>query len=362
MAEKPTVQDIPLLTDPVEAAQAARLRYVSDQMPGIRREGQGENFIYTGPRGERITDAQALERFNALAIPPAWTEVWICPRPNGHLLATGRDAKGRKQYIYHPRWREIRDQTKFNRMIAFGEALPHLRQQVDADLAQRGLPRTKVLAAVVRLLETTRIRVGNEEYARLNESFGLTTLHDDHVTVSGASVRFEFTGKSGKPHTVDLRDRRLANVIRRCQELPGHELFQYLDDSGTRQTIDSGDVNEYVRAVTGSDFTAKDFRTWSGTVLAIRTLVEIGPCRTKTEARRSISQAVRQVAADLGNTTAVSRQYYIHPVVLSCYEEGTLCDTIRDLQEAAHAPDSPYALSIEEQAVIAFLRCWAVPD
>src|SRR5881396_2020055 len=263
----PQTQETPA-NGSVEAAAAARLRYVSDARPGIQRIRVGRGFKYSSADGTEVTDPQALQRIRSIAIPPAWMDVWICPTATGHIQAVGRDARGRKQYRYHSRWREVRDQTKYARLIEFGRALPRIRKRVEQDLGRAGLPREKVLAAVLRLLETTLIRVGNEEYARHNHSYGLTTLRSQHVTIDGTRLRFEFRGKGGKRHAVALTDRRLARVVRRCQELPGHELFQYLDDEGNRQSIDSADVNAYLREIGGDDFTAKDFRTWGGTVLA----------------------------------------------------------------------------------------------
>jgi len=343
------------MTDPIEAAKAAQLRYVSDQIPGITRKRAGRGFRYFDSKGEPLTDQDQIERIKELVIPPAWTDVWICPYPNGHILATGRDNKGRKQYIYHPRWHEIRDETKFNRMIAFGEALPLIRARTDEDLRRHGLPREKVLAAVVRLLEQTLIRIGNEEYARNNETFGLTTLRDQHATVSGSKVQFEFRGKSGKEHTVDLQDRRLAYVVQRCQELPGQELFQYLDENGEPQTIDSEDVNDYLREITGQVFTAKDFRTWGGSVLAMRTLLDAGPGESKTETKRLINHTVKQVAQYFGNTTTVSRKYYIHPSILSCYQDAALYEALRQISPDGEV-DSPHGLTPEERVFITFLR------
>src|SRR5436190_1573116 len=274
--------------EPQEAARAAGLRYVSDALPGIRRKQAGRGFTYVGPDGDRISDRASLARIKSLAVPPAWTDVWICPDPRGHIQATGRDARGRKQYRYHARWRAVRDETKYDRMIAFGEALPRIRRRTEMDLRRPGLPREKVLAAVVRLLEVTRIRVGNEEYARTNRSYGLTTLLDRHVTVAGPTLRFSFRGKSGVRHQVDLTDRRLAAIVKRCRDLPGQELFQYVDDDGRQHTIDSADVNDYLRQLSGADFTAKDFRTWAGTVLAARALRACPACASKTGARRAV--------------------------------------------------------------------------
>ena len=309
---------------PEESAQAAGLRYVSDTQPGIRRQCAGRGFCYRGIDGRPIRDPAVVRRIKALAIPPAWTDVWICPRPDGHMQATGRDARGRKQYRYHPRWRAVRDTTKYDRMIAFGEALPQLRVRLEQDMACPGLPREKVLATVVRLLETTLIRVGNLEYAHANSSFGLTTLRDRHVKIAGATLQFHFRGKSGQYHTVRLHDRRLAMIVKRCQDLPGYELFQYIDTAGERQTIDSADVNDYLRQLTGQDFTAKDMRTWAGTVLAACALRECGPCTSQTEAKKNIVQAIDAVAKRLGNTRTVCRACYVHPTVLDAYLDCSL--------------------------------------
>jgi DNA topoisomerase-1 len=339
---------------PEESAAAAGLRYVSDTGPGIRRKRSGSGFRYVGPDGRRITDGTALERIRKLAIPPAYTDVWICPSPDGHIQATGRDARGRKQYRYHPKWREARDETKFGRMVAFSEVLPKIRARVEADLARPGLPREKVLATVVRLLECTNIRVGNDEYARTNGSYGLTTLRDKHVEVSGGSLRFSFKGKSGKTHEVELSDRRLARIVRRCRDVPGEELFQYLDDDGRRQTIDSGDVNDYLREISGQEFTAKDFRTWAGTKLAVAALRELGPMATEREAKAAIVQAVDRVAGRLNNTRAVCRKYYIHPTVFETYLAGTMLAGLGNGTRAAAAVGT--ALSGEEKALVRLLN------
>lgn len=338
--------------NPVASAKAAGLRYVTDALSGIRRERDGDSFRYFGPDGQPINDAEELQRFKLLAIPPAWTEVWICPRPNGHLQATGRDAKGRKQYRYHPRWREVRDQTKYDRMIAFGEALPRIRERVARDLALSGMPREKVLAAVVRLLETTCIRVGNEEYVRQNHSFGLTTLRNRHVDVEGSTLRFHFTGKSGKKQVVELHDRRLARIVKRCREIPGHHLFECLDEQGQTRAVESGDVNDYLREISGEEFTAKEFRTWEGTVLAVRALRECGACDSQTQAKKNIVQAIDRVTEQLGNTRAVCRKYYVHPAVLDAYMNGSLV-TECVVSEGA---DAPGGLSPEEVGVLVFLR------
>ncbi|MFL5804340.1 MAG: DNA topoisomerase IB [Roseiflexaceae bacterium] len=343
------------IPDPIETAQSAGLRYVSDTQPGIRRRRAGKGFSYLGPDGRPIRDAATLRRIKALAIPPAWKEVWICPSSNGHIQATGRDARGRKQYRYDTRWRATRDETKYSRMIAFAGALPRIRAQVQQDMAEPGLPRTKVLATVVRLLESTLIRVGNEEYARANKSFGLTTMRDQHVQINGSTLHFEFRGKSGVKHNLDLRDRRLAQIVKRCRDIPGHELFQYIDENGERQTIGSGDVNEYLRAVSGDDFTAKDFRTWAGTVLAALALKEFETFDSQTQAKKNVVRAIETVAERLGNTTAVCRKCYIHPAVVDAYLDGTLIESLRQPTEHELVDDLS-DLPPEEAAVLALLQ------
>jgi DNA topoisomerase-1 len=339
--------------EPLQSAQAAGLRYVGDASPGIRRRRSGRGFTYAGPDGRPLRDKATLARIKSLAIPPAYTDVWICSIPNGHLQATGRDARGRKQYRYHPRWREVRDETKFGRMLAFSEALPRLRQRVDEDLAKPGLPKEKVLAAVVRLLECTGIRVGNEEYARSNRSFGLTTLRDHHVEISGSTMRFEFRGKSGKTHKVALSDRRLARIVARCQAVPGAELFQYVDDEGERVAIGSGDVNDYLREITGEDFTAKDFRTWVGTLQAVAALEARGLASNARAAKSAVLRAIDEVAERLNNTRAVCRKYYVHPAVLERYEAGTLHEALANGKVAGSAPPT---LEPDEQALVRLLR------
>jgi len=301
-----------------------------------------------------VRDPATLARIRSLAIPPAYTDIWICPTPNGHIQATGRDARGRKQYRYHPKWREVRDETKFGRMLAFSDTLPGLRKRVDEDLVRPGLPKEKVLATVVRLLECTGIRVGNDEYAKANRSFGLTTLQDRHVEISGASLRFEFRGKSGKIHQVSLSDRRLARIVARCQAVPGADLFQYLDDEGNRVAIGSGDVNDYLREITGEEFTAKDFRTWAGTLHAAAALDAAGPAPSEREAKAAILKAIDQVAERLNNTRAVCRKYYVHPAVLETYEAGTLHEALNNGGPRARAGAS--GLSDDEQAVVRLLR------
>jgi len=341
--------------DPEEAAEEAGLRYVTDSAPGLRRRRAGRGFTYADATGERITDRTLLARIKSLAVPPAWTEVWICPSPRGHMQATGRDARGRKQYRYHPRWHRARDEAKYERVIAFGKALPKIRKRVDHDLGLPGLPRERVLAAVVRLLEKTRVRVGNEEYARDNRSFGLTTLRDRHADVGETRIRFRFRGKGGKEHDVELSDRRLARIVARCQELPGQALFTYLDEDGEPRIVDSADVNDYLREITGEEFTAKDFRTWSGTVLAAWALSELEAFDSEAQAKKNVVRAVEAVAEQLGNTPAISRKSYVHPSVIDAYLDG---DVVRAARRRAEQrlSESLQDLEPEEAAVLALLR------
>jgi DNA topoisomerase-1 len=339
---------------PEVAARSVGLVYVNDAQPGITRITRGATVTYRDPEGRTVRDQKTLDRIAGLVIPPAWTEVWICQSPRGHLQATGRDERGRKQYRYHDRWRETRDDAKYERLVPFAEALPVLREQVAKDMAKPGLPREKVVATVVRLLETTLIRVGNEEYARTNKSFGLTTMRDRHVEIDGSEIRFHFRGKSGQEHEVGLKDRRLASIVKRCRELPGQDLFQYVNGDGTQHTVGSADVNDYLRAVTGADYTAKDFRTWAGTVLGA---IELhGSEAAETEAQRNLQvvRAVDTVAKHLGNTRAVCRKCYIHPAVIESYLDGSLNRLLRI--RATNADDSGTSLSPEEGAVLAFLR------
>jgi DNA topoisomerase I len=344
-----------LAIEPSEAARRARLRYVTDTRPGIRRQRSGKSFRYFDADGKPIRDPDELQRLRKLAIPPAWKNVWICPDPQGHLLATGRDARGRKQYRYHPRWREVRDETKYDRMIAFGHALPRIRAQIARDLAKPGLPREKVLATVVRLLETTLIRVGNDEYARQNQSFGLTTLRDKHVAIRGGKLHFEFRGKHGIVHEVDLEDRRVARIVKQCRDVPGQELFQYIDEQGTRRTIDSADVNEYLREISGDEFTAKDFRTWAGTVLAAHALQALAPYRSQRQAKRNVVLAIESVAKMLGNTQTICRKCYVHPAVLNAYLDGNLVQTLQKRARTVRRAKRG-SLRPEESAVLAFLQ------
>jgi DNA topoisomerase-1 len=312
-----------------KCARAAGLRYVSDAAPGITRQRRGKAFRYRHPNGSPVRDRRTLGRIRALAIPPAWREVWICARDDAHLQATGRDARSRKQYRYHRRWRAARDDTKYGRLVPFARALPRIRSRVELDLARPGLPREKVLAAVVRLLEVTCIRVGNEEYARENESFGLTTLRERQVRVRGWKLEFRFRGKSGVPHEIELTDRRLAAIVRRMQDLPGEELFCYVDDAGETRRIESADVNAYLKEISGAGFTSKDFRTWAGTVLAARALHALGPFASHTEGKRNVAQAIEAVAGALGNTKAVCRKCYVHPQIVASYLDGELGDLMR---------------------------------
>ncbi|MBP6789198.1 MAG: DNA topoisomerase IB [Candidatus Promineofilum sp.] len=349
-----TADTLPLITDPLESARAIGLRYVSDTEPGLRRERDGAVFVYRDAAGKLVTTPRVLARIDALHIPPAWDEVWICRRADGHLQATGRDARGRKQYRYHPDWNATRNQTKYHRMQQFGAALPGLRERIDADLARRGLPRDKVLATVLRLMELTYIRIGNVEYARANSSYGLTTLRDKHVQVDGAAIRFQFVGKSGQKHAIDVKDRRLARIVKQCRDIPGYELFQYYDEAGERQRVGSGDVNDYLRMATGAAFSAKDLRTWGGSVLAAAALATLGPAESETAARRNVVQVVKDVAGALGNRPATCRKYYVHPAVLAAYASGALAAHWADDVAAAEATSSA-GLTAEESAFLALL-------
>jgi DNA topoisomerase I len=328
------------------------LRYVCDDAPAIRRRRAGKGFVYLDARGRRVGDAVVLKRIRSLVIPPAWTDVWICAAADGHIQATGRDAKGRKQYRYHADYREAREQSKYEHLVEFAEALPRLRRRVAEHMSLRGLPREKVLATVVHLLETTLIRVGNDEYAKANESYGLTTLKSTHVAVEGSEVRFRFIGKSGKQWSLAMRDRRVARIIRACQELPGQDLLQYFDDDKELRAVSSGDVNAYLREITGRDITAKDFRTWAGTVMMARFLGASGQFESETKARRAISAAVKQVAAALGNTAAVCRKSYIHPAVTGAYLGGGFA--LEAVQVGG--PPEPKGLRPEEATTLSLLR------
>ncbi|MDB5749885.1 MAG: topB [Ramlibacter sp.] len=340
--------------DPREAAEAAGLVYVSDEDRGLRRERAGDAFAYFKTNGDPVTDAATLERIRKLAIPPAWTEVWICPKASGHLQATGRDVKGRKQYRYHPQFRALRDSTKYEHMLDFARALPAIRAKVAEHMGLRGLPREKVLATVVHLLETTLIRVGNDDYARANKSYGLTTLRNPHVKVEGAELRFQFKGKSGKTWRLQVKDRRIAKVVRACQELPGQRLFQYQDGDETRE-VTSADVNGYLKEITGADVTAKDFRTWAGTVMAAVALREFQGVDSQAAARQNLRASIERVASRLGNTPTICRKCYIHPEVLSAYAEGALLLRMKE-QVEEQLREHLTQLRPEEAAVLALLE------
>jgi DNA topoisomerase I len=318
-----------IVTDPMLSAKEAGLRYVSDAQPGIRRKKSGKGFRYLNAESKPVRNKDILQRIRSLVIPPAWTDVWICADARGHLQATGRDARDRKQSRYHPQWRVVRDETKYERMLLFGTSLRKIRARLEQDLVLSGLPRNKVLAAIIRLMERTLIRVGNEEYARENKSYGLTTMPGKHVQIEGSRVVFRFRGKSGKSHTVGVEDRRLARIVRQCQDLPRYELFEYLNESGEACKVDSTDVNDYLRAISEDDFTAKDFRTWAGTVLASMVLRQFEESTSETEAKKNVVEAIKTVARRLGNTPAVCRKCYVHPVVLECYLAGKLERRIR---------------------------------
>ncbi|HEX6513305.1 MAG TPA: DNA topoisomerase IB [Chloroflexota bacterium] len=338
-----------LAADPAEAAKEAGLRYVTDALPGIRRKKAGHRFVYLDPKGHEVTDPDERLRIKALAVPPAWTDVWISPDPRGHLQATGRDARGRKQYRYHTSWREVRDRAKYDHLVAFGASLPAIRRQVQADLRLSDLPRRKILAALVELLETTLIRVGNDEYARDNDSYGLTTLHDQHAHVNGSEVRFTFRGKSGKEHKISLKDARLARIVKRSRDIPGQRLFQYVNGDGQHHAVYSEDVNHYLHEIAGQEFTAKDFRTWNGTVLAAHALRDMPPFESQAQAKKNLLRAVDQVADRLGNTRAISRKCYIHPAIVQAYMEGALAEQL------ARAGRPRPGLSQEEEAVLSLL-------
>ena len=347
------VSDAPVL-DPVAAARAARLHYVTDRRPGLRRERDGDGFAYLHPDGGRVTDEATLERVRKLAIPPAYTDVWICRDPLGHLQAVGRDARGRKQYRYHPRWREVRDEAKYGKMLVFGRVLPKIRERVRHDLALHGLPKQKVLAAIVALLEKTMMRVGNEEYARTNDSYGLTTLRDGHARIRGAKLSFDFRGKHGVQHHIDLQDRRLARVVERCRDLPGQDLFQYIGEDKHTHHVTSDDVNAYLHEISGEEITAKDFRTWAATNLAALALAELEVFDSQTKAKKNVVAAVEHVAERLGNTPAICRKCYIHPAIFDGYLDGSLVEGLKARADAVLDGRDP-GLTAEEIAVTAFL-------
>ena len=345
-----------------ETATRAGLLYVTDGVAGIRRQRAGKGWVFYAPDGTRIADAAERRRILGLVIPPAWTDVWICPDPHGHIQATARDARGRKQYRYHPLYRAARDKSKFRRMLEFSEILPDIRERVERDLRAGDLTRRQILATVVRLLDKTLIRVGNDEYARENRSFGLTTLRGRHVEIKGSRLHFTFRGKSGVSHEVAITDRRLARIVQQCQDLPGQELFQYLDTKGRRQTISSDDVNAYLRETTGRDITAKDFRTWAGTMLAAKQLCAIGPAKTRREAERNMLRAIDTVADRLGNTRAVCRKYYVHPGLLRAYQQGLTVTLPSGSPHPLRRENPPAALRRDEVAVLQFLQETALED
>jgi DNA topoisomerase-1 len=353
--EKKKIVALEIATDPEVVAEEAGLRYVSDESPGYTRRRRGRKFVYFDPEGKEIRDETRILRLNRLAVPPAYTEVWFCPSPNGHLQATGRDDRGRKQYRYHERWREARDENKYEKMVVFGQALPKIRRRINRDLKRHGLPREKVLATVGQLLEKTLIRIGNEEYAQENKSFGLTTLRNRHVEVSGAKLRFRFRGKSGQEHDIDAEDRRVAQIIRKLQELPGQEVFQYLDEDDERHQITSDDVNQYLREITGEEFTAKDYRTWAGTVMAAMALQAQEPFENKSQAKKNVKAAIGAVAKMLGNTPAVCRKCYVHPAIFETYLDGNLIEGLKKQTEKT-LENSLGKLRSDEAAVLAFLR------
>ena len=332
---------------PLQEELPPGLRYVDDSRRGYTREWIDGAFVYFNTQGKRIEDEAEIRRINALAIPPAYVDVWICPDSHGHLQATGRDARGRKQYRYHPQWRETRDANKYERMLAFGAVLPKLRARVTRDLSLDGMQRNKVLATVVRLLDTTLIRVGSEEYARENRSYGLTTLRKRHLKASSGTLRFRFRGKSGIEHDVSVSDARIARIVKRCMDLPGQDLFQYLDDDGTRHSVDSSDINDYLREVTGADFTAKDYRTWAGSVFALAALRKL-QWETVTEARKHIVGTIKEVSQLLRNTPAVCRKCYVHPAVIEAFEAGELAEALPASRR--------HGLKTDEAALVIFLE------
>jgi DNA topoisomerase-1 len=355
MAAGSTVLTAPAVNAGRHSARQAGLQYVTDNKPGIRRARTRTGFRYLTPNGTAIKELSTLKRIKALAVPPAWSDVWISPNPQGHLQAVGRDARGRKQYKYHRRWHEIRDANKYNRMVAFGKALPLIRRRVRKDIRRKGLVREKILAAVVRLLELSAVRVGNDKYANHNKSYGLTTLHHRHARVKGSTIRFNFRGKSGKQQSVNVEHPILSRIVRKCQDLPGQDLFQYLDDDGAVRDVTSADINDYLAAITGKDFTAKDFRTWTGTVLAALALREFKPIRSKARAKRNMLRAIEQVAQRLGNTPSICKKCYIHPVILESYLDGTLVAALRRATER-EMRTSLGRLRPEEAAVVTLLQ------
>jgi DNA topoisomerase-1 len=355
MPNEPEHEEMDNVVDPREAAESAGLTYVTDAKPGIRRKRAGKGFSYVGPDGKPVRDERTLERIRKLAIPPAYSDVWICPRPNGHIQATGRDAKGRKQYRYHPTFREVRDSTKYEHMLEFARGLPAIRDTIAGHMRLRGMPREKVLATVVYLLENTLIRVGNDDYVKQNKSYGLTTLQDKHVKVEGAELKFQFKGKSGKTWNLKIKDRRIARIVKECQDIPGQELFQYLDGEGKRQDVTSADVNAYLKEITGRDITAKDFRTWAGTVLAALALAEFETFDSDARAKKNVRAAIERVSSKLGNTPTICRKCYVHPEILHSYLQGEMMLEVKE-QVENELRDNLATLKPEEAAVLGLLE------
>ncbi|GAB2536388.1 DNA topoisomerase IB [Rufibacter soli] len=352
MAQKITPHTV--YADVTASAQQAGLQYVPDVKPGITRQQKGKKVEYVTAKGDPVTDEKTLDRIQKLVIPPAWTEVWISPSANGHLQATGRDDKGRKQYLYHPQWQQARSLNKFGRMLMFGRALPHIRKQVEKDLRLKKLEKRKILAIVVELLDHSFIRIGNKSYAKANQSYGLTTLRDRHVKIEGGQLRLEFVGKKGVKHEISIKDRRLARLVKQCQDIPGYDLFQYYDENGQRQPIESGDVNDYLRSLSAEEFTAKDFRTWGGTVLMVECLEQILEENPDIEKEKSVKEAAKRVAQELGNTPTVCSKYYIHPEVVNLFKQDKLIEYLRK-HDAKKRKENPY-LSRTEEFVLKMLK------
>ena len=342
-----------LYADPAGTASSVGLRYMPDTGKGISRQAIGKSFTYLDAKGAAIADEKTLARINNLKIPPAWTDVWICPSANGHIQATGRDQKGRKQYIYHAKWRDARSLTKFGRMIAFGESLPQMRKIIQADLALKKLSKQKIAAVVINLLDNSLIRIGNRYYAKENKSYGLTTLRDKHVKIEGDNIRFSFVGKKGVEHEIDIQDRRLAKLVKKCKDIPGYDLFQYYDEEGNRQTLESGDVNEYIQEISQHDFTAKDFRTWGGTVLMVSCLENLLDENPEEKKEKTVKEAFKQVAKGLGNTPSVCSKYYVHPQVVQLFTDNKLFEFLKT--HDATASEDPY-ISANEKLVLAMLK------
>jgi DNA topoisomerase-1 len=342
-------------TDPGLIAKSVGLRYITDTAPGLTRKRAGKHFSYVGLDGKLIRDSKELERIKKIGIPPAWTNVWICPTDRGHILATGRDAKGRKQYRYHPRWREVRDETKYDKLIIFGKALPRIRECIAQDLVRSGLSYEKVIATIIRLLDTSLIRVGNEEYVRENGSFGLTTMRNQHVEVGEAKIHFHFKGKSGKEHSIDVSDRQLAKIVKRCQALPGQELFQCVDENKELRPVESNDVNDYLRRVGGQEFTAKDFRTWGGSVTAMIALEQLGAFESETQGKKNVTEAIKSTAVRLGNTPTICRKCYVHPGIIDAYLDGSLLNFFKRYHGFTKKRNTN-GLSPDETKVLAFLE------